>query len=98
MDEYSKYRKQTQDLKHPNSGCMFRNPKDTGVSAGEWIDKSGLKGKAIGGAAVSDIHANFIVNRGHASFSDVMELLKLVEQTVWSKFNVKLEREIKVLS
>jgi len=99
-----KRRATTQPLGLPSSGCIFRNvplsdamrlgtPEHT-TSAGYLIDKAGLKGKKIGGASVSDVHANFIVNDGSATTKDVLELIELVKREVKLKFGVKLELEV----
>jgi len=96
MNAYADYRRRTQDLRHPSAGCMFRNPRG-GTSAGELIELAGLKGVRVGGAQVSLIHANFVVNLGGATQADVLTLLKLVEKTVYEKLKVHLEREIKVI-
>jgi UDP-N-acetylmuramate dehydrogenase len=79
--------------KDPNIGCIFKNPK--GFSAGALIDKAGLKGKRIGGAQISEVHGNFIVNKGGGRAGDVFALIDIVEATVKEKFEIALEREIK---
>ena len=61
------------------------------------IDKSGLKGTTIGKAQISEKHANFIINKGNAKASDVMQLIKLIKEEVFKKFKIKLELEIKLL-
>ena len=94
LKEYIDYRRDTQDLHWPSAGCVFKNPKDH--SAGRLIDACGLKGKSIGGAQVSERHANFILNRNNAKAGDVVKLMKFVEKKVKSKFNIKLEPEIKL--
>ena len=87
-------RRATQDLTRPSAGCVFKNP--PGDSAGRLIDACGLKGKTIGGAAISARHANFLINIGKAKFSDVLRLMGLIKKTVRQKFNVGLEPEIKI--
>lgn len=76
----------------PSAGCIFVNPKP--YSAGELIDKAGLKGKRIGDAQISVKHGNFIVNLGKAKAKDVVFLIKLIKETVKKKFGVELEEEI----
>lgn len=99
-----KRRAQTQPLGLPSSGCIFRNihlsdamrlgtPGHT-TSAGYLIDKAGLKGKKVGGASVSDVHANFIVNDGSASTKDVLALIEEIKLAVKLKFGVSLELEV----
>jgi UDP-N-acetylmuramate dehydrogenase len=89
------YRMQTQPLKEMSVGCVFRNP--LGSSAGRLIDECGLKGVAIGGAKISEVHANFIVNTGGASSSDVKELMRLVQEKVFRQTGVNLEPEVRII-
>lgn len=91
---YLKIKREKQDYSHPNAGCVFKNPK--GRSAGWLIDSCGLKGKSIGGAYISNKHANFIINKGYASSEDVVRLIKLVKERVKNKFNIGLEPEVKI--
>lgn len=88
-------RKQTQPLKFRSAGSVFKNPKD--FSAGYLIDQAGLKGKSIGGAMVSDIHANFIINQANAKADDVVQLIKLIRDTVLKKYSITLDLEITTL-
>jgi UDP-N-acetylmuramate dehydrogenase len=77
----------------PSAGCVFKNPR--GTSAGKLIDEAGLKGLEVGGAKVSDHHANFIVNSsGKATSSDILELSALVAREVSTHSGIDLEREI----
>jgi UDP-N-acetylmuramate dehydrogenase len=80
----------------PSAGCFFKNPV-SGKTAGELIEAAGLKGKSMGGAKISSKHANFIINHHNASAADFLELMELVEETVLTKFNINLEREVKVV-
>ncbi len=96
IDEYSKYRKDRQPLNFPSAGSIFKNP--SGFSAGELIDKCGLKGKKIGNVKISEKHANFIVNLGGGEAKDVIKLIKLIKREVEKKFKVILEEEIQYLS
>jgi len=88
-------RKAKQPLLLPSAGCVFQNP--PGDAAGRMIDACGLKGNSVGGAEVSPIHANFIVNRGHARAADVMELIRRVREKVRDRFGVTLDLEIRLL-
>ncbi|MGH7198755.1 MAG: UDP-N-acetylmuramate--L-alanine ligase [Candidatus Omnitrophota bacterium] len=97
LDEYRDHRMRTQDLKHPSAGCMFKNPEGAGCSSGKLIEDAGLKGRRIGNAQVSPIHANFIINLGGASAGDILKLMEEVRETVKQKFNVDLEAEVKIL-
>ncbi len=95
ITEYISRRARTQPINEKSAGCVFRNP--PGLHAGKLIDEAGLKGYSIGGAQVSPVHANFIVNRGGATAEDIVALIRLVRQTVKEKFGVELELEIKTL-
>lgn len=91
---YLDYRRITQDLRYPSAGCIFKNP--PGYSAGEIIDLCGLKGRRIGGASISQKHANFILNLKNASSRDVLLLIALIKKQVKNKFKIDLEPEIKI--
>ncbi|MCX7661834.1 MAG: UDP-N-acetylmuramate dehydrogenase [Candidatus Omnitrophica bacterium] len=95
LKAYLTYRKTTQPLDYPSAGCIFKNPCES-ISAGELIDKCGLKGKRIGDACVSLQHANFIVNLKKAKFMDVIRLMKFIRSKVKEKFDIELEPEIKI--
>jgi len=88
-------RKATQPIEMPNAGCVFKNPHSD--SAGRLIEAAGLKGARIGDAQVSTKHANFIVNRGHATAEDTQALIGLVAKTVVEKFGVTLELEVQIV-
>lgn len=89
-------RKSKQPLNHPNAGSTFKRP-GNGYYAGTLIQDSGLKGTAVGGAMVSTKHAGFIVNTGKATANDVVNLIKLVKETVQKASGILLECEIKTL-
>ncbi|WP_068468218.1 UDP-N-acetylmuramate dehydrogenase [Candidatus Protochlamydia phocaeensis] len=89
------YRKKTQPYKAKSAGCVFRNP-DCG-HAGALIEKSGLKGKSEGGAQVSSIHANFVINTGNASSQDVLSLVDSIQQEVKKQMGISLESEIRYI-
>lgn len=86
------YRKKTQPYNAKSAGCMFRNPPTH--RAGALIEQSGLKGKTWGGAQVSTVHANFIINTGTATSTDIFNLTRFIQQEVKAKTNVDLEREV----
>lgn len=92
--EFNEYRRRTQPP-GASIGSMFKNP--IGNSAGRLIDQAGLKGMAIGGAEISNIHANFFVNHGDAKASDVKALIDLAHERVQEKFGVELELEIELV-
>ncbi len=85
-------RKKKHPLNFPSAGSVFKNGKN--YSSGEIIEKAGLKGLRIGGAKVSEKHANFIINAHNATFEDVSELIKKVKKEVKRKSKIKLEEEI----
>ncbi len=85
-------RKRTQPV-GPSAGCIFRNPAP-GQSAGQLIDQAGLKGAREGGAVVSEIHGNFIVNEGHASAEDLVRLIERVRNEIRRRYGVELEQEV----
>lgn len=95
MQKYLKERTYRQPLSLPSAGCAFKNP--TGKGAGRFIDAAGLKGFKVGSAEVSRLHANFIVNNGGATCEDVISLMKHVQEVVYSKFQVMLEPEVRIL-
>ncbi|NLT95680.1 MAG: UDP-N-acetylmuramate dehydrogenase, partial [Clostridia bacterium] len=95
MDAYLSMRKAKQPWQYPNAGSVFKNP--PGDSAGRLIEAIGAKGWQIGGAQVSQIHANFIINRGGATSQDVLALMEKVKEEVKQKFNIVLEPEVLIL-
>jgi UDP-N-acetylenolpyruvoylglucosamine reductase len=97
LDEYRDYRQRTQDLQHPSAGCMFKNPLRHGASSGKLIEDAGFKGRRIGNAQVSPIHANFIINLGGATARDVIQLMDEVQRGVREKYQIDLESEVKIL-
>lgn len=95
MEASLKRRRETQPLDMPSCGSVFRNP--PGLSAAKLIDEAGCKGMSCGGAEVSDKHANFIVNKGNASASDVVSLIDSVRQKVLEVHGEKLTTEVRFL-
>lgn len=91
-----KKKNESQPTKMPGAGCFFKNPV-SGKTAGQLIDIAGLKGTRIGGAEISVKHANFIVNTGTASASDILVLMQLVQETVFNKFNINLQPEVNIV-
>lgn len=81
--------------REPSAGCIFKNPE--GNIAGKLIEESGLKGVSVGNAQVSDIHANFIINKGNARSEDVINLVKKVREEVFRKTKINLEPEVLLL-
>ena len=87
-------RRSSQPLNQKSAGCIFKNP--PGGSAGRMIDELGLKGHRVGDAAVSERHANFFVNTGHATCSDMLKLMDEVRENVRSAYGIELENEVTV--
>lgn len=93
-DEFNDYRRRTQPP-GASLGSMFKNP--PGYAAGRLIDQCGLKGTRVGDAEISSVHANFFVNRGQATASDVKALIDLAQQRVKEEYGIELELEIEPL-
>lgn len=108
IKEYLNCRKEKQPLGLPSAGSVFKNPQNyfagglgeenkfssSAFTAARLIEKCGLKGKKIGGAQISNVHANFIVNSGGATAQNVLGLIKLIKKTVMKKFKIALKEEI----
>jgi UDP-N-acetylmuramate dehydrogenase len=94
--EIIRTRKQRQPIGWPSAGCFFKNPA-SGKTAGQLIEMAGLKKKSIGGAQISSKHANFFINRHNASAADFLALMDLAEKVVLEKFNIHLEREVRIV-
>jgi len=94
--EIMRTRKKRQPIGWPSAGCFYKNPV-SGETAGRLIELAGLKGKSVGGAEISSKHANFFINRSNASAADFLALMDLAEKVVLKKFNVHLEREVKIV-
>lgn len=88
------YKKNTQPLAKHNAGCIFKNPR--GLSAGALIDRAGMKARTVGGACVSEKHANFILASPGTKAFDVLKLIEEIREAVYRKFEVYLELEIEV--
>jgi UDP-N-acetylmuramate dehydrogenase len=95
ITELLKRRIATQPLDEPNAGSVFRNPPSD--YAARLIEVCGLKGRVIGGAQISEKHANFIVNLGRARATDIEALIQLAERSVKEKFGIVLEREVRIV-
>jgi UDP-N-acetylmuramate dehydrogenase len=88
------YKRNTQPLNTKNCGCIFKNPR--GLSAGALIDQAGLKGFRVGGAEVSEKHANFIIAHPGCMANDVMKLVKIIREKVFEKNEIHLESEVQI--
>ena len=95
VKEYMDKRNRTQPIKMSNTGSIFKNPPE--IPAGKLLDELGFKGLGIGGARFSELHANFIVNAGCASASDVLGLIEKAKREALDKRGITLETEVRVI-
>lgn len=95
MKELMEKRNTRQPVNLPSAGSFFKRP--VGHFAGKLIQEAGLKGLSVGGAQISPLHAGFVVNTGEATATDILELMKVVQNTVFDKFGVQLEPEVRIL-
>ena len=95
MNENMSSRREKQPLEYPSAGSYFKRPE--GNFAGKLIEDAGLKGLCVGGACVSEKHAGFIINRGGATWQDVLILEEKIREAVAERFDVVLEREVRVV-
>ena len=95
MEELAVRRKEKQPLEYPSAGSTFKRPE--GFFAGKLVMDAGLRGFSVGGACVSEKHCGFVVNKGGASATDILELCRQVRGQVLKKFGVALELEIRLL-
>ena len=95
MRELNEKRNSKQPVNIPSAGSFFKRPE--GHFAGKLIQDAGLKGRKIGGAQISELHSGFIVNTGDATAADIEELMHLVQKTVYDKFEVELEPEVRIV-
>ena len=95
MAELTKRRNEKQPVQYPSAGSFFKRP--AGYFAGKLIQDAGLKGATVGGAQVSDLHSGFIINKGGATATDIIDLMHLVQNTVYDKFGVRLEPEVRII-
>jgi UDP-N-acetylmuramate dehydrogenase len=95
------YRNHKQDLKHPSSGSIFKNPEtllnNERVTAGQLIDRLELKGTRIGNAMVSEKHGNYIINTGGAKSADLVQLIQQIQKTVLDATGIQLEPEVRII-
>ncbi|MDQ0231268.1 UDP-N-acetylmuramate dehydrogenase [Metabacillus malikii] len=95
MQRNKHYRRETQPWNYPCAGSIFRNPLP--FYAGKLIEEAGLKGYKKGGAKVSEMHGNFIVNSGDATANDVVQLINDIKSTIKEKYNISLETEVEII-
>ncbi len=95
MRELMEKRNSKQPVQYPSAGSTFKRPE--GYFAGKLIEDAGLKGVAVGGAQVSVLHSGFVINTGGATATDILDLMALVQNTVYDQFGVKLEPEVRII-
>jgi UDP-N-acetylmuramate dehydrogenase len=95
MQKNKDYRKETQPWNFPCAGSIFRNPLPN--YAGRLIEQAGLKGFSIGGAKISEMHGNFIVNAGSATAEDVLAVIQHVKDTIYDLYQIKMETEVEII-
>lgn len=95
IDSFLTKRKKTQPIQYPNCGSVFKNPENS--HAGRLIEECGLKAHTIGGAQISELHGNFIINKGGARGSDVCSLINLIQSTVLEQRSIFLHPEVKIV-
>ena len=96
MLEYKKIRLKNQPYDLPSAGSVFKNPLNN--SAGKLIENLGLRGHNIGGAMISKKHANFIVNKGNATSTDIIDLINFIKEKVKERYNIELELEQEIIN
>ncbi|ADK13402.1 MULTISPECIES: UDP-N-acetylmuramate dehydrogenase [Clostridium] len=95
VEDLNRRRNEKQPLEYPSAGSTFKRPE--GYFAAKLIEDSGLKGKSVGGAQVSEKHSGFIINKGSATAKDILDLIAIVQHKVKEKFNVDLYTEVRVI-
>jgi len=95
VKDYLDKRNKTQPIKMSNTGSIFKNPDS--IAAGKLIEELGLKGYEIGGAQISELHGNFIVNRGSAKASEVLKLIDVAKENAYKLRGIILEPEVRIL-
>ena len=95
IEGFLAHRRNAQRVSHPNAGSFFKNPE--GMQAWRLIDGAGLRGHRIGGAQVSEVHTNFLVNRGGAMAKDLLKLAALVKDKVKKQSGITLEEEVRIV-
>ncbi len=95
IKKYLKIRKQNQPLEYPSAGSTFK--REENFITAQQIDEAGLKGYQIGGAAISEKHAGFIINKGNATAQDIQDLIKYIQNKIYEKTGKKIELEIEII-
>ena len=97
MDAIEEKRATDHHFDSPSCGCIFKNDHERNIQAGKLLDELGFKGFGIGGAQVSEHHANFIINKGNATANDVLSIIEHIERVVKEKKGIELEREVRLI-
>ncbi len=95
MTELMEKRNSRQPVNFPSAGSFFKRPE--GYFAGKLIQDAGLKGLSVGGAQVSELHSGFIINRGGATATDILQLMEMIQARVFDEFGVRLETEVRII-
>ena len=95
MSELMEKRNSRQPVNFPSAGSFFKRPE--GYFAGKLIQDAGLKGLSVGGAQVSELHSGFIINRGGATATDILQLMEMIQARVFDEFGVRLETEVRII-
>ena len=95
MKDLTARRNSKQPVNYPSAGSTFKRPE--GYFAGKLIEDAGLKGVSVGGAQVSVLHSGFIINKGNASASDILDLITLVQNRVYDQSGVMLSPEVRII-
>ena len=95
VDDLTNKRESKQPLEYPSAGSTFKRPE--GYFAGKLIQDAGLKGYSIGGAAVSEKHSGFVINKGNATAKDITDLIKHIQDEVKKQFGVDLHTEVRII-
>ena len=95
MKELATKRNTKQPVTYPSAGSTFKRPE--GYFAGKLVEDAGLKGVSVGGAEVSTLHSGFIINKGGATATDILELIALVQNRVYDEFGVELKPEVRII-
>lgn len=95
MKELARQRNLKQPVQYPSAGSFFKRPE--GYFAGKLVQDAGLKGVSVGGAQVSELHSGFVINTGEATADDIIRLMRLVQNTVYDRFGVMLDPEVRII-
>ncbi len=95
MRDYAERRNTKQPVQYPSAGSFFKRP--PGYFAGKLVQDAGCKGLSVGGAQISELHSGFMINTGGATVTDILTLMRLVQNTVYDQFGVMLEPEVRII-